>query len=229
MSKPHFREISERRLSEDYDHEAPLDLSSVRAHAHRIAHATALLRKRSSLHQWDQPDSQSDRSVVADTNDEPLREIALMKLLMNGNDVFNRPTAGSYSGEDHRLPQTLAKKYFLSLTSDEIWTLMCKRTRCGHTFFHCLTQAKDRNDPIVGYVSHEIPPKCTVRKNKKEPSQILVYSLITVLDLCLDSNHWTANATRDSKPFYGLASWNTMALISAHCRWSQALIDESHR
>jgi hypothetical protein len=121
MSKPHFREITERRLCEDYDHEAPLDLSSVRAEAHRVAHAHAVLRKTSSLHQWDQAGIPSDRSVVPLIGNEILREIALMKLLVNSKDFFNRSTAGSFAERDHRLPKTLAQKYVQSFTSDEIW------------------------------------------------------------------------------------------------------------
>ncbi|CAF5117166.1 unnamed protein product, partial [Rotaria sp. Silwood1] len=56
MSIPHFREITECRLSEDYDHQTPIDLNLVRFNAHQLANQQLLLTRRSPIDNWDKPD-----------------------------------------------------------------------------------------------------------------------------------------------------------------------------
>jgi hypothetical protein len=135
MSKPDFREINECYLSEDYDHEAPLDLNLVRSDAHRKASQQLLLRKKSSIHNW-------DKSEIEISHDS-FHETALIKLLINENDLLFKNVSRPLR------KKSLAQKYFFYLNSNEIWSLMYKKTNCGNTFYQCINEA---NEDIFGYV-----------------------------------------------------------------------------
>jgi hypothetical protein len=148
MSEPHFREITERRLSEDYDYETPLDLNLVRSNAQRKASQQLILRKRSSIQNWDKSDLEySPRSL---TTNDLFREIALIKLLIDENDSLFKTKVQSSVKKNLTLKKSLVHKYFHYLNSNEIWSLMCKKTNCGNTFYQCITQPKET---ILGYVS----------------------------------------------------------------------------
>jgi hypothetical protein len=140
MSEPHFREITERRLSEDYDHQAPLDLNIVRVNTSQQLSLT----KRKSLHNWDKPE------IELPNKNDLFREIALMKLLINGNDPLFRSISRPLINQNLKLKNNLGKKYFQYLNSNEIWRLMCKKTNCGNTFYQCINQVNERNERIFG-------------------------------------------------------------------------------
>ncbi|CAF3381574.1 unnamed protein product [Rotaria sp. Silwood1] len=148
MSIPHFREITECRLSEDYDHQTPIDLNLVRFNAHQLANQQLLLTRISPIDNWDKPDI--DFFHCSSTKDDLLREIALMKLLNNENHSLSKPISGPLLYKHLKLKTSLAQKYFLCLNPNQIWSLLCKKTICKNTFYQCLHQSNETN---FGYAS----------------------------------------------------------------------------
>ncbi|CAF3940664.1 unnamed protein product [Rotaria sp. Silwood2] len=146
MSIPHFREITECRLSEDYDHEAPIDLNSVRFNAHQLANQQLLLTKINTIDNWDKPDIEF--SHCSSIKNELFREIALMKLLINENTSLSKTVYRPLLNKTLKLKTSFAQKYFLCLNSNQIWTLMCKKSNCKSTFYQCLDQS---NETIFGF------------------------------------------------------------------------------
>ncbi|CAF0765332.1 unnamed protein product [Rotaria sp. Silwood1] len=109
MSIPHFREITECRLSEDYDHQTPIDLNLVRFNAHQLANQQLLLTRISPIDNWDKPDI--DFFHCSSTKDDLLREIALMKLLNNENHSLSKPISGPLLYKHLKLKTSLAQNF----------------------------------------------------------------------------------------------------------------------